>query len=62
MPRRRHTSSAAATVSEPITVTEPLPIEDLEDATVEEYKALNEKIDSVITKIKGRKEGKRKKL
>ncbi len=61
MPRRRNTS-AAASVSETITVTEPLPIEDLEDSTIEEYKVLNDKIDGVMTKIKGRKESKRKKL
>lgn len=58
MPRRR---IAAIAVSEPITVSEPLPIEDLEDTTVEEYKKLNDKLDTCITKIKTRKESKRKK-
>ena len=58
MARRRLNTAAA---SETITVTEPLPIEDLEDTTVEDYKKLNDKLDTVISKIKGRKESKRKK-
>lgn len=56
MPRRQLNTVAAE-----IVVTEPLPLEDLEDATVEEYKKLNDKCDQVISKIKGRKERKRKK-
>lgn len=61
MPRRRNNTAAAASVSviETITVTDPLPIEDLEEATVEDYKKLNDKLDGVISKIKGRK-GKKK--
>jgi hypothetical protein len=48
-------------VSEAIVYTEPLPIEDLEETTVEDYKALNDKCDKVIVKIKNRKERKSKK-
>lgn len=70
MTRRRHSSAsvavaaaaATATVIETIIVTEPLPVEELEDTTVEDYKALNEKMDGIITKIKVRKASKRKKL
>ncbi len=58
MPRRRNTAVA---LSESITVTEPVPMEDLDDDTVEDYKRLNDKLDTVMTKIKGRKESKRKK-
>lgn len=58
MPRRLRQTSAA--VSEAIVISEPLPIEDLEEATVEDYKKLNDKCDKVMSKIKGRKEKKRK--
>lgn len=44
-----------------IIVTEPLPLDDLEDNTVEEYKKLNENLGKVMSKIKNRKEHKRKK-
>lgn len=50
-----------AVANEAIVYTDPLPIEDLEDATVEEYKELNKKCDNVIVKIKNRKERKAKK-
>jgi hypothetical protein len=46
--------------SEAIVYTDPLPIEDLEETTVEDYKTLNEKCDKVIVKIKSRKERKQK--
>lgn len=50
-----------ALTSEAVVITDPLPIEDLEDATVEDYKKLNEKMDKVMSKIKGRKEAKQRK-
>ena len=59
MVRKRQLGLALA--SEAIVVSEPLPIEDLEDATVEDYKKLNEKMDKVMSKIKGRKEAKQRK-
>lgn len=46
--------------SEALVYTDPLPIEDLEETTVEDYKTLNEKCDKVIVKIKNRKERKQK--
>ena len=57
MPRRR----AQAALTETITVSDPLPVYDIEDPTVEDYQKLNDKLDDVMTKIKGRKESKRKK-
>jgi hypothetical protein len=59
MARKRQLGSSA--LASEIVITDPLPIEDLEDTTVEDYKKLNEKVDRVISKIKGRKEQKRKK-
>lgn len=59
MARKRQLGTALA--NEAIVVTEPLPIEDLEDATVEEYRKLNEKADKVMSRIKGRKEAKQRK-
>jgi len=59
MSRRRNIAAAAASISETISVTEPLPIDDLENETIEDYKKLNDKLDDVISKIKGRK-GKKK--
>jgi len=56
---RRRNTTAAASISETITITEPLPVEDLKETTVEDYKKLNDKLDGVISKIKGRK-GKKK--
>lgn len=56
----RRLRQASASTSEAIVISEPLPIEDLEEATVEEYKKLNDKCDQVMSKIKGRKEKKRK--
>jgi hypothetical protein len=55
MPRRR---SSVAVASEAIVITEPLPLEDLQETTVEDYKKLNEKVDKVMSKIKVRKERK----
>jgi len=59
MARKRQLGLALA--SEAVVITDPLPIEDLEDATVEDYKKLNEKVDKVMSKIKGRKEAKQRK-
>jgi hypothetical protein len=59
MARKRQLGLALA--SEAVVITDPLPIEDLEDATVEDYKKLNEKMDKVMSKIKGRKEAKQRK-
>lgn len=56
---RRRTSAAIA--SEAITVVDPVPMEELEESTVEDYNKLNEKLDSIKTKISSRKEGKGKK-
>jgi hypothetical protein len=60
---RRRTSAAIA--SDDITTVEPVPMEDLEESTVEDYQKLNEKLDNIKSKINGRKEtraqGKRKK-
>lgn len=58
MPRKRANLTATA---EALTVSEPLPIEDLEESTVEEYKKLNDKLDTIITKISDRKTRKKKK-
>lgn len=58
MPRRLRQASAAT--SEAIVISEPLPLEDLEETTVEEYKKLNDKCDKVMSKVKGRKDRKRK--
>ena len=55
MPRRR---SSVAVASEAIVINEPLPLEDLQETTVEDYKKLNEKVDKVMSKIKVRKERK----
>lgn len=54
MPRRR------LNAAEQIIITDPVPVEDLDDSTVEEYKRLNDKLDGCITKIKSRKESKKK--
>jgi hypothetical protein len=53
--------SASTAVSEAVVLTEPIPLEDLEETTVEEYKKLNDKCDQVMSKIKGRKSRKRTK-
>jgi len=58
----RRCNNSLVALNEIIIVTELLPIEDLEDATVEEYKILNNKLDSIMSKIKVRKESKKKKL
>ncbi len=59
MARKRQSSAALA--SEAIVVTDPLPIEDLQDTTVEDYRKLNEKVDKVRSRIKERKEQKPRK-
>ena len=51
---RRRTSAAIA--SDEIITVEPVPMEDLEESTVEDYKKLNEKLDNIKSKINGRKE------
>ncbi len=58
MPRRR---TSAAIASDNIITVEPVPMEDLEESTMEDYKKLNEKLDSIKSKINGRKESKKKK-
>lgn len=50
MPRKRSLASAEA-----IIITEPVPMEDLEETVVEDYKKLNEKCDKAMSKIKDRK-------
>jgi hypothetical protein len=57
MPKRKLSAAAA----EIIVTEESCSIEDLQDSTVEEYKKLNENLDKVMSKIKNRKEHKRKK-
>lgn len=52
----------SAALNEIIISSEPLSIEDLEESTVEDYKKLNEKCDKVMSKIKGRKDKKSKKI
>ncbi len=59
MARKRQSSAALA--SEAVVITEPLPIEDLQDSTVEDYRKLNEKVDRVKSRIKERKEQKPRK-
>lgn len=56
MPRRQ-----LSTTSEAVTLTESIAIEEVEEATVEDYKKLNEKCDKIISKIKDRKKRKPKK-
>jgi hypothetical protein len=43
-----------------IIITEPVSLDDLTEATIEEYKKLEEKCDIVISKIKNRKEKNKK--
>lgn len=54
MPRKRYSLASA----EVITITEPVPMEDLEDTVVEDYKKLNEKCDKAMSKVKDRKKKK----
>lgn len=57
MTRRR--SKEIVIAEELIVVTESLPSSEADEATVNDYKKLGDKIDTVITKIKSRKERKK---
>jgi hypothetical protein len=50
-----HKRQSSAALASEVVVTDPLPIEDLQDATVEDYRKLNEKVDKVRSRIKERK-------
>lgn len=57
MTRRRNNTAVAST--DVVTVVESIPME-LEDSTVAEYQKLSEKQDTVMSKIKSRKEERKK--
>lgn len=57
--RRNNTAAATVTAAElAVTVIESLPME-VDEETVEEYKKLGDKLDTVMSKIKNRKERKK---
>lgn len=54
-----HSRKQLATVIEQVLTSEQEQVSEVEAATIDEYKKLNEKCDTVITKIKNRKKGKK---
>ena len=54
-----HSRKRLATVIEQVLTSEQEQVSEVESSTIDEYKKLNEKCDTVITKIKNRKKGKK---